>query len=293
MAFKLWLIFVLSELMVVLALLFGIAKCWSIARRPATNAKCVVSLQLVLIGWLVWIGYLCFSTVIGAPLPFVRLISTTSSGIVLAAAVLAVVGLREYSRGGQRFRQGRTQAVCALIASGLMTVFPILVLVEARWNILGASNAPAGARFMVFDDLNFRFYAPGGRWVEVQTNSLDQNATFVLTRKRPEIDFIVLARKAPSAGYSVSDLAEGAKRSLSNTVDVGRVAYSGPTRINQMEGLRYDFRVERAGQQFYYQTRLFVRNGFTYQLISWGRQRDEADVAEAISYLAGRFELLR
>src|SRR5438876_8347317 len=115
-----------------------------------------------------------------------------SSGIILSAAVMAVVGLREYSRGGQRFTQGRAQAVCALIASGLITVFPILVLVEGRWNILGTRSAPAGARVLVFDDLNFRFFAPGGRWVEVQTNRVEQNATFALTCKRPEIDFIVI-----------------------------------------------------------------------------------------------------
>jgi hypothetical protein len=60
-----------------------------------------------------------------------------------------------------------------------------------------------------------------------------------------------------------------------------------------MEGLRFDTEVEKAGQRFYCQMRLFVRNGFSYEFISRGRQQDEADVAEAMNYLARRFELLR
>src|SRR5262245_36345342 len=99
---KVWLALILVQLTVILGMLIGIAKCWSISRRPTTNAKCVLALQLVLIGWLSWIGYLCLSTIIGAPLPFALLVSIASSGIILAAAVLAVVGLQEYSRGRGR-----------------------------------------------------------------------------------------------------------------------------------------------------------------------------------------------
>ncbi len=290
MDIKVWLVVVVAEVIMVLALFAGIAKCWSISRRPMTNAKCVLALQLVLVGWLIWVGCLCLSTVLRTPLPFLGVVSLTSSGIILSAAVLAVVGLREYSRGRGCFGQGRVQAVSALIASLLITVFPILVLVEARWNVLGTRSSPAGARVLVFDDLNFRFFAPGGRWIKVETNSLNPEAALALARKRPEIYFIVVAHKVPIGGYSLADFAKVVQADFGNSVGGVRTVYSGSTWIEQLEGLRLDSQAEQSGQKFYYQMRLFVSSGFGYQLVAWGRQPDENIVAEEIKFLARRFE---
>src|SRR5206468_9370690 len=43
---------------------------------------------------------------------------------------------------------------------------------------------------------------------------------------------------------------------------------------------------------FYYQHRLLVFNGLTYQLIFWGADRERLTIAEEADYLIGRFTLL-
>ena len=287
-----WAASLLVQLIVLLALLGGVAKCWSISRRPRTNTKCVMALQLMLIGWLIPLGYIGFSTLLGYPLPFDWLVSMVSFAVVLAAVVLAFLGLHEYSRGQGRYTQGKVQAICTVVFGGLVAVLPILAAVEARWNVFGTRSGPAGARVLVFEDLNFRFFTPGGRWVQVETNGFQRNAALALACRRPELHFIVLAEKAPSESFSVNDLAEMAQRNLSNAVAAASIVYRGPTRIERLEGLRLDSEVEQSGQRFYYQLRLFTSHGFAYQLIAWGRLRDEGTVAEEMNYLARQFELL-
>jgi len=278
--------------LVALVLVAGIAKCWSISRRPTTNTKCVISLALVLIAWLVSVGGNGMLHLFPLPDLVFQAVAMVSFGLSMAAVVLAALGLSEYARGRGRYTQGKAQAIWALVVSGLEIAFMIAFIVEVRWGVLGRRGPPTGARVVVFDDLNFKFYAPGGRWVEVQTNSLDRNATLALMCARPEVHFLVIAQKAPNKDYSTDDLAELATKNLLNSVEPGRVVYRGPTRRDRLEGLRIHSVAPQSGQQLYFEHRLFVTNGWAYQLVAWGRQRDQARVAEEADYLARRFDLL-
>jgi len=277
-------------LLVILGLAAGIAKCWSVSRRPAANAKCVMALAVFLIGCLVPVLTQTLSLIV--PIPFLSLITFTSFGIILASAVLAVVGLREYSRRAGTYAQGKTQAICALALSALVACLPLAFLAQLRWDILPTSGPPAGARVLLFEDLNFKFFAPGGNWIEVGTNDLTLNGTVAFRFSRSEMYFVVVAQKTGDKYYSADQLAEVAMKDLSNSVDEIRLVYRGPVQIDRLEGLRLDNEAKRSGESLYFEHRLFAINGWAYQLITWGSKSLEANIAEQAETLARRFELL-
>jgi hypothetical protein len=285
-------IFYVALALLSVLLICGIAKCWSISRRPATNAKCVMALSLVLVAWLipfVWQGL----SLLVPSLPLVSMVvSLISLGIVFAAAVLAVTGLREYSRQRNRYTQGKVQAIWTLVLSVLIGTLPIVTAVEMRWNVLGTRNPPVGARVMVFHELNFKFFAPGGRWAEVGTNDSEPNASVMLHSTRPEAYFLVIAQPMPWKNYSVDDLAEEATRNLGDTGAPVKVVYRWPIKLNQLEGLHLHSESERAGEKLYYEHRLFVTKDLTYQLIAWGHQRDRKKIAKEANDLAWCFEVI-
>ena len=115
--------FLLIEVLVILALIAGIAKCYSISRRPTTNTKCVMALGLLLLACL--IPHLSQTASAIVPLPFPELAEFISLAITLGSAVLAVIGLREYSRSRGAYKQGKAQAIWTLALSAFVAAYPI------------------------------------------------------------------------------------------------------------------------------------------------------------------------
>jgi hypothetical protein len=140
------------QLLIGLALAGGIAKCWSICRRPGTNTKCVVALMLLLIACLIPSVSRTLSLII--PIPFAPVITLFSVAVVLSSAVLAVIGLRECSQ--HHYTQGRAQATWVLVLSAIVAILPIAFLAQARWNFLGASQTASRGRVVTHEDLNFK-----------------------------------------------------------------------------------------------------------------------------------------
>jgi hypothetical protein len=274
-----------------LALVIGIVKCWSISRRPLTNRKCVMALVWVQAGWLFPI--VCLALSLFVPVPLTRgLIYLISIALIAAAAVLAIAGLRECSRERSRYAHGKAHAISALVTSSLVLMLPLAVFVEMKWNVLGTLNPPAGARVLVFDDLNFKFFAPGGRWKLEETNGPSPKATLTLSCSRPQAIFFVLAERAPRQNYSNDELTEAVLKNLRDTADTVRVLYRGPVRLDRLEGQRLHSEVGSSAKKLYYEHRLFATNGWAYQLVARGRQRDQSSVAEEAVELARHFELL-
>jgi hypothetical protein len=285
--------YVVAALLIGFALIAGIVKCWSISRRPRTNRKCVSALMLMLIAWFLSTETSSISRLIPIPLPLDLILQLVSFAVIIGATILAISGLREYSRERGFYTQGKAQAIWALVFSGVniaMFIFAMVIVVKAV--TADRTNSPLFKSPLVFQELNFRFREPGSPWVKMETNSLDSHATVAFTRKRPDAQFLIVTQRAPQENYSAEDLAELAIQNLRSAINGAQVTFRGPTRLRQLEGLRLDSRAERSGQKFYYQYRLFTHNGWAYQLIAWGGARDEQLVAEAANDLAWGFEML-
>jgi hypothetical protein len=279
-----------------LSLTGGIAKCWSISRRPGTNVKCVLALAVLLASWLTHVANVVLVSLIPVPTIFGQVISMVSFAMTVAAGVLATVGLQEYSRGKGQFKQGRIQAISALVLSGLLLVSEIALVVEARWNVFGTRSAPVGARVLVFQDQNFRFFAPGGRWTQVDTNSLDWKATAMFQRDRPRVSFVLVAREETREGYSVNDLTESATEALRAKFKEVKVIFRDETRLDWLPGYylasQMSSEVGDGDQKLYFEHRLFFTNGWSYQFITWGRKQDRLTVSLDAHDLFRRFEIL-
>lgn len=279
-----------------LSLTGGIAKCWSISRRPGTNAKCVLALAVLLASWLTHVAKVVLVSLIPVPAIFHQVIAMVSFAMTMAGGVLATLGLQEYSRSKGQFKQGRIQAISALVLSGLLLVSEIAFAVEVRWNVFGTRSAPIGARVLLFHDQNFRYFAPGGRWIQVDTNSLGWKATVMLQRDRPRVSFVLMAGEQPRADYSVNDLAESAIQDLRAKFKEAKVTYRDETQLDWLPGyylaLHMISEAGEAGQKFHFEHRLFFTNGWSYQFITWGRDQDRMAVSQDARDLFRRFEIL-
>lgn len=279
-------------LLALLALMAGLAKCWAISRRPTTNRKCVGSLMALLMAFVAFIAvdwsFAFFPQLEGLN----NILGMLPSAIIVGAALLAISGLKEYSKAKGFYTQGQAQAFTALILSGLLLMLiGVMIFGGMRDSFFGPQRA-AGGRPLVFEELNFKFLAPGSQWSQVETNPLDAKATLAFRCARPEIHFLIVAQEALNDKFSVEDLWSLAMRNLSNAMDTVKVIYRTSTFIAGREGLRVHSEATRSGQKLYCQHRLLVFNGWTYQLIIWGGDRERIAIADEADYLLGRFTLL-
>jgi hypothetical protein len=169
------------QILISLVLVAGIAKCWSISRRPGTNAKCVMALMLLLVACLIPFVIRTLSVIV--PIPFPQIVALGEFAIILAAGVLAVIGLREYSRG--RYTQGKLQAIWALALSGVVAILPIALLAQLKWNFLGMAGTASPSRVLTHEELNFKFFVPGQRWHEIEGDPLDLKPALPFAARRP------------------------------------------------------------------------------------------------------------
>src|SRR5688572_3717476 len=110
--------YVIGTVIALLVFLGLTVKCFAIARRPTTNSKCAYALGSVLGGWFLAAlgGILSKWFPQGGPL-MVGLGGLSFFGTAIVGVVLAIIGLVEYRKGKETYRQGRTQAVLALTIS--------------------------------------------------------------------------------------------------------------------------------------------------------------------------------
>jgi len=220
------------------------------------------------------------------------ILSLLPSGLAIGAGLLAVAGLKEYSRSKGYYTQGQAQAFSTLVVSVLLLLLIAAVTFGEMQSAFHGSRHPVGGRPLVFEEWNFKFLAPGSHWSQVETNSLEPKPTLAFRCARPEIHFLIAAQQAPDEKHTVEDLSELAMRNLSNSTDTVRVTYRASTYIAGREGLRVHCEATRAVQKLYYQYRLLVFGGLTYQLITWGADKERAAVAQEADYLLARFTLL-
>ena len=152
-----------GRIVAVLLTLAGLIKCYSVLRRPGTNAKCLISLMCVL-------GALCLSSVLGIAGvltknetvgSLLRLVNAgTAVCLLLGAIVLGMLGLMECQES-RKYKQGPAQAMWALAGTGLLIILGLTLSMgdfseASEWFKPSIPTGPPGAA-LVFEDFNFRF----------------------------------------------------------------------------------------------------------------------------------------
>lgn len=277
------------------AIMLGLmVKCLAIARRPYANKKCVLSLALVLFGWLAASA----ATIIerGAPsLGFLRGVGALILfGALIAGIVLAIIGLVEV-RDKERYRQGRAQAITSLVLCGVVTLAFIAGLAVGIRRGFGAerqvSNQPNANEILTYEDLNFRFRAPGKPWVQMDAKSLNPHATIAFMRNQPQIYTIIIAEKI-GVDVELKQLAEIAKANMRSVASSYSVLSESPAKVNRLDGMTMESQARLGNRDILHKYWFCVTNGYCYQIVSWGSIQERDRVLREAAQQWQRFDLI-
>ena len=288
-----------GQIFVWAALLGGALKCWSISRRPATNAKCAHSLMIVLLACMV-AG--CFGTLLKefGPSPAVAfaggILGLGMIAGLVAGIVLAILGLVEYSKKRDVYTQGRAQAIWALALAGLICLTTgggfIAGLLRANGFGAGSGQSHPG-KVLAFDDLNFRFRSPDRPWVTYDSSMLNKDTKLSFTRRNPEAYFLIIAEKiGTQISFTTAQLAEIGKSHLQAAAASSSVVRESPCLIKGMNGLQIETEAQVGAYKLYYRNWYYATNGYAYQLISYSKSEDQQHVAGEMEGMLSRFELI-
>lgn len=268
---------------VVMALLaVGIGKCVMLARRPKTSARCALALAVVLAA--VLLGYTASLLDWARLHPAAPAVATGGMvAILLGGVALAIMGWVECKRRPD-YTQGRAQAIAAIATAGAVLFVTAAVLVPARARA-GETRAPIRVRageVVQFADYHFRFRVPRG-WAQVDAGTVNPAAQLILVRLDPQLSFMLIAEKSPRADIDSRTLAAINRASIRAGADAATVSEPAPYPVNRFNGSILYSDVVRQGQKTSYVHWMLARNGYCYQLITFGptsesdRVRKEAD----------------
>ncbi len=286
-----------GRITVVLLTLAGLVKCYTVLRRPGTNAKCLLSLMCVLgamflSSLLVSAGALTHNEVVGARLRLVN--GGIAIGLLSGAIALGMLGLMECQER-RRYKQGRAQAMWALVSTGLMiTVALVLNQCDfsglSEWFKPKIPTGPPGG-LLTFEDFNFRFRAPGTPWRLLETNAPQPEMKLSFARSSPEMTLEVIAEKY-GGGISSGDLVEHGKAKLRGALNPGMIVAEQPMSLGGLSGTRVEVRGWVKRKQMVAILWSGYANGYGYELLAQGPWWDEALVSQEASNLFSCFECI-
>ncbi|MFO1513595.1 MAG: DUF3857 domain-containing protein [Verrucomicrobiota bacterium] len=288
-----------GQAVVWLALLAGAWKCFSISRRPTTNAKCALALMFVLLAMFI-AGCLGYLIRISERSPGIILVSGLTGlltlGLLVTALVLGILGLVEFSKQPGTFNQGRSQAVWTLVLVALFGTVALTGFIKGL--VRRSSSEPVEipskpGETLTFDELNFRFRPPGHPWAAIKPGILNKESKVSLLRRSPQCYFIVIAENLGRSSISTSEeLAEIAKAHMQSVASSSRIISETAQGVNGLTGVLVKQHAVVESQNIYYEQWFFVTNGFGYQLMGWGNFKDQKRVTEELAQMFPRFELI-
>lgn len=242
-------------------LVVGILKCRSISRRQTTCTSCVVGLMLVLLGCIALLARGFFSYFPGAVGlgPFLWIIAFVVAFLaIVAGIVMGVKGIACYQDHAAH-RQGRTQAVLALVLAAI---------------VLGTTLSQAGknkelpeGHVLTYPDFGFRYRAPAGGYSRVGGEKASPPVRMTLVRSDP-IDTRLEVSVAPvyDAQTDLNKMADRVENEL-KLLDKNASIYSRDSHtVNGMRGIRLRADMRSEGSLTTNTHWIYLAEGICYQL---------------------------
>lgn len=284
-----------ARLVWIFVMLVSASKCFRMAVRPRTHAACCVALGLVPCAWLLFSMFGLINSLLadGSKAKFAVMVAFMTLGglTLLAAVVLAVIGLIHYSAHEEDYGQGRAQAVWAIV---LAFVVASLVGVGVVLGVRDSAPKPVAdaGETVNFTAANFRYKPPSRPWVAIDAKKLNPLAKVALVRSNPQMAFCVLGEEV---GYvlddpeAVRELALAELRAKGSEVELVSVE---PFTQGGLTWLHYVAHATLPIGRMTYHCLVLFQNGFVYQVVSFTQQEDEALLASEISRLMRGFSLI-
>lgn len=271
--------------------LWGIYKCFTIAKRPKTNTKCAVSLGLALSGY----GVISAGVLVKKLYAFSYLINTVLVliGMVLfiVSTVLAIIGLLEYKQG---FTQGKKQAVWALIVNcvfillvGYGVVQGFISKAQRHRSRIAQNQSDAD---IINVDLNFIVKSPEKPYIRLKPKTINPHASVALFRARPQVYYMLIAEQGgvemDVTTEDLMEISQAALKSGSQSVEIGEPEN---IRINGMDGVQFTSEGKINGRELSYIHWVCSNNGYLYQQIAFSERKNEASLHKDAKILFRNF----
>ena len=288
-----------GEAFFLVILLAGALKCWKISSRPTTNRKCALSLMFVLLSFT---GFACGGMMLKMVHPssgfhvLMELLRMAMFGLMMTSLVFAILGLAELAKETSRYVQGKSQAVWALIFSGLIIITTVIGLskniYETGENAVKQKQGQPG-KLLNFADLNFRFRAPERPWVSVDMRQLNKDSKLSFMRQLPEAYFIIIAESFEDGGsMSSKQLAEIAKAHMESAAASNRIIEEAPLKVGNLDGILVEQEAQVGKFRLFYMQWFVATNGYAYQLTGYGNWDDRHRIEGELRQMMSRFELI-
>jgi tetratricopeptide (TPR) repeat protein len=293
---------VTGQALVYLLFLCLALKSFSIARRPNANAKCALSLGIFFSSMVMGGIISALGQAMGVVSLTHRIVAVLGGLMVfagfIAALVLAITGLVEYSNHKGKYTQGRAQAIWTVSLS-----FPFLCLMafgayrgfqQARLNTQTmTANQPDAGQWLVFNDFNFKIRSPGKPWAQLDAKKINKNATVAFAQTQPQVFFMILAeRVAMGPNMTTEAMVEIAKANLRGRMDSLQILKENPLRRQGLDGVQLDSAAQNQSYHLLYRNWICVTNGYVYQLVAWGNMEDATAVRAKSDELYAAFSLI-
>ena len=140
----------------------------------------------------------------------------------------------------------------------------------------------------IFKNLNFKYTLPGKSFTELDAQSFNPDAILVARRTWPEVYFMIIAERGGiDVDMDNQRLCNISKANLDSGAQSTKLLKEEEYTVNGMKGIRFYTDVEIDGQKFVYVHWIYSHNGFWYQLITTGFQKDRSHLHRIISPRVG------
>lgn len=264
---------VIGFLIVFVPLLLGVMKCLSLLRRPTTSRLCVISLMLVLLGWLLasFGQGLCrifpdFEVVLQVVFSMLAIL------FMLAGVIVAITGLACYDKS--KHVQGRAQAGWAIAISGIFMTIALVIAVNGiveRQMADGRLVADSNSGIEKSEEHNIVIARPQN-WVTVKPSTLNPLACLAFRRSRPEAYAIVIAEQVDGE-ISNEQFMEAVKSNMAASSTSVKEDKIEAVHLNGLDFLRRTCVVNTAAAPlipFYFEQWTTVCPGHAWQVACWG-----------------------
>ncbi len=150
-----------------------------------------------------------------------------------------------------------------------------------------------GSGTLTFEDLNFKLDPPGKEWIKLDAKKINPEASLYMYKAKPGIGFLIIAEKLDApAVFESNTLLEINKANLESGSEKIKIYNENKYTVNGLKGIRYSANATIGKQKLYYSNWVYSGNGYLFQILSFGDQKDKRAVNREFKKLMQGFTLI-
>lgn len=196
---------------------------------------------------------------------------------------------------GQR---GKAALIIVLVVVGLCVVGSGVsgLLFFLHWDRVPPGfkmdDHPPGTK-LTFPKFNFSFAVPYKPWTRIRPDRINRLASVAYMQGKEQVFFMIIAEAIdPDIELTDELLTTVVKNNLRQASKSSRFIDQRPEQLHAMEGTAFEAEAHVSGFHAHYRYWVGTVNGYVYQLICWGQQKDRGKVNAKAEEMFQHFAIL-